>query len=266
MNITVLADLHISHDYFVSSYKLEKFKRILHSNIPNNYDIILIAGDVFEHFAPNYINVFSTLDFLFNGKPVVFCLGNHEFAYENYNNVLSTYKKMNDEYIKTTNKHNICCLDISNFYDITNTNYRIVGNVFWYDFSLNKNMLLMKGDILDNWLDSTIINFDPIKEHEICKQNILNSINSNKNHILLTHTVPHIDLNAFSINEPYSAYNAYSGVNDFLNTIKNNNFKWAFCGHTHIKESKVIHNINCVNIGNDYYFKTNKITSFSFDI
>lgn len=259
MKILILSDLHISANTVSSQFKLDKLKRTFQNQINEEYDMVIISGDVFEHNVIKYINVFDTLKFIFDNKNVVFCLGNHEFAFEHYDSVIVNYKKMYEDFIKNEeNKNsNICCLDINNYFDFEDS--RVVGNVFWYDWSLNNNRTLMKGEIVDGWLDSTIENFDPLKEHDKCKKQIFDNIDEKKNMILVTHMVPHIDLNTFNHEDPYSIYNSYSGEKDFLKEIQSKNFKLAFCGHTHRKEIREIRNIKCFNIGNDYFFRTNKI-------
>ena len=77
-------------------------------------------------------------------------------------------------------------------------NVNFVGNVFWYDFSLNKNPLVMQGEILDGWLDATIENFDPIHENIKCQKQIVDNLSKNMKNVLITHMVPHIKLNWFS--------------------------------------------------------------------
>ena len=264
MKILILSDLHISTDFTRNLFQVLKYKKLLEKNIKQNYDMVLISGDVFEHRVPKYQNVFQILQILFNEKPVVFCLGNHEFADEDYQTVLKTYDIQYQVFKEKFPNNECICLDISHKYDFGNN--RIVGNVFWYDWSLNHCKALMKGQLIEEWLDASIKNFDPMKQHEICKEQILNNIDSSKNMILLTHTVPHEDLNSFSKDTPYSPFNSYSGVKDFLIQLKDKNFKYAICGHTHRREMKEIYGINCINIGNDYFFNTQKINYFIINI
>lgn len=264
MKLLILSDLHISPENVSSLSKLEHYKKILKRNIITDYDAVLISGDVFEHFVPKYVNPFKALHLLFDSKPVVFCLGNHEFAYEKHENVLNKYKELYEAFCFRFPNGNVTCLDISGYHDFET--FRIVGNVFWYDWSLNHCRVLMKGEIPPGWLDETIEDFDAMKEHEKCKEQIINSISKTKNHILLTHTVPHESLNTFSREEPYSPYNACSGVKDFFSELPCERIKFAFCGHTHRKENHEINGVNCLNLGNDYYFKTMKIDWAMFDV
>lgn len=254
MKALVLSDLHWNYHDIHDSYSILKLKRIFHNFIKEDYDIVLISGDIFESSIMKYnnpfVNPYIILEEIFENKKVIFCLGNHEFAFQDYYAVLDYYGK------KQLN-NGIYCLDICDKIMIDNINF--VGNVFWYDWSLNHNRLLMKGEILNGWLDHTIINFDPIKYNEINKNSILQSLSKENKNVLITHTVPHKDLNTFSIEEPYSAYNAYSGCDDFLKEIKDYPVEYAICGHTHRREIKEIYGIKCINIGNDYFFHTNKI-------
>lgn len=264
MKFLILSDLHIAANYVTSQFKLEKYKRILKDNVKNDYDVVLISGDVFEHRVPHYVNVFETLQYLFDFHPVVFCLGNHEFAYEKFINVLKTYKAQYEIYQDKFPDGKVICLDVSGYADLEDC--RVVGNVFWYDWSLNHCRVLMKGEIAPGWLDKTIQDFDAINAHEECKKQIFKSLSDTKKHILLTHMVPHEKLNMFSIEDPTSPYNAHSGVSDFLNEIKDKNFKFAFCGHTHRNANLDLYEIKCLNIGNDYYFRTMKIRYAIFDL
>lgn len=264
MKLLILSDLHISADTACSQFRLEKYKRILENQITSEYDIVLISGDVFEHHVPHHTNVFETLQYLFNRKYVVFCLGNHEFAYESHESVLKTYKAQYEIFKEHYPYGSVTCLDISNFCDFDT--FRIVGNVFWYDWSLNNCRTLMKYEIVDGWLDSTIENFDAYGEHLKCKEQIITYLPAEKPSILLTHTVPHESLNTFNREEPFSPFNAYSGMKDLFADLPPNNLKFAFCGHTHRPENHVINDIQCFNIGNDYFFKTNKIKWAVFEV
>lgn len=264
MKILVLSDLHIPPEMVNNLFQIEKYKRILKKEIQSDYDMVLISGDIFEHRVPKYQNVFEVLQILFNEKPVIFCLGNHEFAYEKYQDVLKTYNVQYEVFKEKFPNNKCICLDISGKYDFGNN--RIVGNVFWYDWSLNHCRALMKGELIEDWLDYSIEEFEPMVEHENCKKQIFENIDQSKNMILLTHTVPHEDLNSFSKDDPHSPFNAYSGEKDFLKEIKDKNFKFAICGHTHRREVKDIYGIHCINIGNDYFFHNNKIKNVILEV
>lgn len=259
MKILVLSDLHFSTNEFV--FKPDELRNRIQSIIGKELeaaDLVAISGDVVEASIMKFtLDPLQILYQIFQ-KEVVFCLGNHEFAYNDYSDVINYWKQFKHEHVH--------CLDVDGHFVKDNVNF--VGNVFWYDFSLNENPTVMQGEILDGWLDATIKNFDPIKENKKCQEQILSNLSKDKTNILITHTVPHRDLNSFSREQPYSPYNAYSGNMDFIQTILDSNYKveYALCGHTHRREMKEIHRVYCINIGNDYYFKTGWINSMIIEL
>lgn len=254
MNILVLADLHYSNSDWNNVYKL---RRVLEAQTPiQTSDLVLICGDVFENTIRK--TKFNPLELLYSlfQKEVIFCLGNHEFAYQDYNNVLTYWKQFKHEHVH--------CLDVEGKAEFNGINF--VGNVFWYDFTLGINRWVMQGEILNGWLDSTIQNFDPIQANLDCQKQILDNLSNTLPNILITHTVPHEKLNWFNFNDPNSPYNYYSGNKDFLKNLQNKNFLYSFSGHTHKRMTDEIYNIPCVNIGNDYYFKTETVNYYSFTL
>jgi predicted phosphodiesterase len=262
MKVLILSDLHISARYLAEKFYLEKQKRIFEfqfSSILKDVDLILISGDVVESSIMKYkeCNPLDSLYYLFE-KPIIFCLGNHEFAYQSHPNVIKYWSQFEHSEVH--------CLDIKGH--VTMDKWNFVGNVLWYDFTLNNCHQLMQGEILDGWLDATIEDFDPLKECENCKQQIYSNLSKDKTNILITHMVPHIELNTFSIEQPTSPYNAYSGCNRFILDCQDKGFniEYAICGHTHRKECKEIWNIKCINIGNDYFHRTNCYKYMTIDI
>ena len=259
MKALVLSDLHLSTEIFTNNWKRNRLKYTLNAIILEDYDIVLISGDVVESSIYKRKTATEIYDILYSifEKDIVFCLGNHEFAYSDFTKV--------HEFWQTGKNHpHVHCLDIDGKFELNNITF--TGNVFWYDFSLNENQLLMQGEIVDGWLDSTISNFDPIKENEKCQNQILQNLSKTNKNILITHMVPHKDLNTFSIETPFSAYNAYSGNKDFLKQLSDYNIEYALCGHTHRRECKDIYGIKCINLGNDYYFRTNTYEYMILDI
>ena len=263
MKALILSDLHLTPTILTEKFQLAKYKRILKMNYitPDKYDIVIISGDIVESSIMRYNNV-NPLDSLYSifEKKVIFCLGNHEFAFKKHADVLNWWGQFKHE--------NVHCLDIDGCVRIGN--YNFIGNVLWYDWSLNNCRQLMQGEIIDGWLDATIEDFDPLVENTKCVKQILDNSITDKSikHILVTHMVPHIDLNTFSNEQPFSPYNAYSGMKRFLLDIQDAGIylTHAICGHTHRRECKEIWGINCINIGNDYYNRTNTINHIIIDI
>lgn len=262
MEALIFSDLHLNVNSILPGWNLNKTIRRRTDTCNKaieQADVILIAGDVIESSVmESSINPLEALSNLFFGKPVIFCLGNHEFAFKSHPEVIKYWSQFEHP--------NVYCLDILGKVEVENINF--VGNVLWYDFTLNKNPLVMQGEIINGWLDATIKDFDPMIECQKCKDQIFSNLSKNKKNILITHMVPHIDLNTFSKEEPYSPYNAYSGCDRFILDCQDKGFEieYAICGHTHRRECKEIWNIKCINIGNDYFHKYGTINYMKINI
>lgn len=248
MKILATADLHID-------YKNSDQLRILKKQvIKEQPDVVLIAGDVYDC---RDLNPYKDLGRISKDIPIVFCLGNHEFAYRSVQDTL-------DYYSSVARASNVYCLDVCDYVDINGV--RIVGNVLWFDGSLSSrsdvDSYLNKID--ETWLDDTIKNFEPLKEHRKCVDQIKRSLYGyNGKSILLTHTVPHHALNRFCTISPNSVYNIYSGVYDLFKT-ESIDVNIAICGHTHKPATYYYDNrIECTNIGNDYMLRN---TTLVYDV
>ena len=139
----------------------------LHNRLKDKkIDMILISGDIFESKfirtcqSSKYGNPCKALREVFEldeSIPIVCCLGNHEFAYEDIALIHSQYKKY-------TGKNNVHYLDVCGSF--TKDNVNVVGNVFWYDNTLKSNPTIKDDTIVSNWLDSSIEDFIPSIECE----------------------------------------------------------------------------------------------------
>ena len=255
MKILSFADLHITDIYHSS---LDMVKKCVNEYNP---DVVTISGDIFDE---KNLNPYKCLAKKIGDIPVICCLGNHEFAYRSVEETLNFYReKYNPE------KYNVHYLDIVGHFCLENFNF--VGNVLWYDGSL-KNVWNQSDEIIDGWLDSTIENFNWKIENRKCVEQInlkennpeeFNGYNIEKT-ILVTHCVPHIDLNLFSF-EGMSEYNMYSGMKNLFEQLEKK-IDIAFCGHTHRRTCKTIDGVDCVNIGNDYYFRKNGFECFFMEV
>ena len=220
MKILALSDLHL---HFVLNPKImQYYKNVVWKKFHSlDFDCIVITGDIFESSAMNKwgFNPYQTLRWLFDftDVPIICCLGNHEFAYNKVQNVLTFYREL---FVKQSN---VYYLDVCDKFDIQGCNF--VGNVLFYDNTLGCSPYKVNDFIVKNWLDSTIIDFVPSIECIKRKEQIKNNIDDSKINILLTHCVPHWKLNWFETNQPNSTYNQYSGCKDFLNQLSCINLK-----------------------------------------
>ena len=134
MRAIIFSDLHLQTKALFDRFYFNKLKRVMNLK-PNEYDIVIISGDLVESYIMYYdygVKPFESLFELFE-KDVVFCLGNHEFAFQSHPEVLKWWSKWSHP--------NVHCLDVEGFYE--KDGYRFIGNVLWYDWSLNKCRQLM---------------------------------------------------------------------------------------------------------------------------
>ena len=243
MKIFATSDLHIGRPY---SKQLDMLEKLVDKEAP---DVVVISGDVYDYRGVNPFYELSNLE-MDNNLPVVFCLGNHEFAERGINNTLSYYHLC-------SHFDNVKCLDIEGHVDIGDV--RFVGNVLWYDGSLSNRFdvqsKLQKID--ETWLDCTIVDFKPKVVNANCIKQIKDSLAGYVGtSVLVTHCVPYWKLTRWSFTSPDGVYNIYSGVKDLFHN-NDVNVDVAVCGHTHRKEKLEYTQdgkyIRCYNIGNDYF-------------
>jgi len=242
MKILCLADLHIHK----SKDRKQKFHWIRELVQFNNIDAIVIAGDVFESWEVFRSDPYQLLGEITDNKiPVICCLGNHEFVDDTVDQVLKAYK---DKY--NPQKYNVHYLDICDHFDIGKV--RFLGNVLWYDGSLRakEDQNLYDWAWPGSWLDKRIIKFNYEMEHSNCIKQINNVLKTSEGYttVLVTHCVPHIELNGHDRN---GIFNAYSGVK---NLLKDSKVNYSISGHTHKRViGLTLEGCECVNIGNNYY-------------
>lgn len=243
MKVLCLSDLHRWEN---SKSQDKKIKRIVRETCP---DVIVISGDVHEADTP--VNPYKDLSRLFSDKPVVFTLGNHEFFNKTPEIV---YKKYARQYLPK--KYNVHCLDIIGHYDIDDV--RFLGNVMWYDGSMSTLPMQNLYSFADgSWADKLIIHFDYINECSKCCEKIESTLKGTPEwmtKVMVTHTVPHRDLNGHMSKEA-SPFNAFSGIADYLDRLAEKGLKvdYSISGHTHWRVvGKTIAGTKCINVGADY--------------
>lgn len=151
----------------------------------NNNDIsyYLYAGDLFNNFSRT-LSYFEKLSTKTNAR-IKFIAGNHDML----NGI--TFDELQNPNISSMYLHN-------KFIDIQHTDWRIIGNNGWYDYSfskLNNDPLKIQQWKNAFWIDNTIIK--PFNDFEyvdlVIKQLKLQldaSIFANKKVILMTHFAP----------------------------------------------------------------------------
>ena len=237
MKILITSDLHIMSIKDIN-LKLSFLERMRELDDP---DVIVLAGDIFESNFIYKKNPYKELSKLFPDIPVICTLGNHEFVDHTVDSVKEKYTKKYDP-----DTYDVHYLDICGSKVIDDVNF--VGNVLWYDGSMKQ----YKGQNIYDWgngcwLDKRIVGFDYEMENHNCVTQIKENIKDDLTNVLVTHCLPHKDLNGHIEGE----LSAFSGMKNLLKDI---NVEYSICGHTH---KKVIglerEGCYCVNVGNDYY-------------
>ncbi|MFA6889899.1 MAG: metallophosphoesterase [Bacilli bacterium] len=241
MKILCFSDLHITSAEIDSPICLS-LKTVISDNDP---DVIVIAGDVFDNPNIHPYRYLSSLTEL----PIVCCLGNHEFYHHGgVDRTLEFYRK------NIIDGCNVVYLDVVGSHKVDDVLF--VGNVLWYDGSM-KNYPFQTDEIVPNWLDSQIVNFDWRKENLLCEQQIKEHFSHEAGkRVLLTHCVPHVSLNRHYVRP--SPFNMYSGVVDLFSKLDIYP-ELSISGHTHREVELVINGVHCYNVGNDYFSEGGRV-------
>lgn len=249
MKILCLADLHLA-------YPGDSICRGNIGHLVEKYhpDVVVIAGDIFDYDTDNPYEELTEL--VSKELPVIFCLGNHEFAYHTINEVIDKYK---DTY--KPEKFNVHCLDVCYNHTVGDVNF--AGNVLWYDGSMYPGGNMPK-EVDKHWLDSTIKEFNWKEANFKCLIKIQHGLVAGLRNILVTHCVPHAKLN---LHPSTSKMNGYSGMANLFKELKGwPKISWAVCGHTHMYCTAELEGVNCVNVGNDYAFSGSSFKHFLIEV
>lgn len=262
MKILFTSDLHMTFS------NCDEILSILQSQLEKcSPDALAISGDISDQHSLNTYGFFTRFDL-----PVVFCLGNHDFAFDSIEHTHARIRHDREECLSIGAK-NAHCLDIEGHFDTHGV--RFYGNVLWYDGTLcnrpDRDRWMRK--VWDRWLDSQIEDFHPAEEFAGCVSRIKASQDgapAGQKLVLLTHTVPLRALNAFDAETPDSIPNCYSGTENLFDPygIRPD---LALCGHTHRRaECEFAHPdgrlARCLNSGNDYFHSTGVVSSDVLEI
>lgn len=216
----------------------------------NKIDYYLYAGDLFNDFAKTN-HYFNQLQQLIPNTKIYYVAGNHDLL----NNI---------SFVEAETLHSPLYLH-NRFIDIPNSNWRIIGNSGWYDYSFSsyhdrtKEVQSWKNVF---WLDSSIE--QPISDQErvqrVLKQvkhQLLLAKQVQKRVILITHFAPRHELLAPKpqvVNTPrkekiYQMVNAMMGSDRLGKMIEDSGIvRFVFYGHLHgIHPPLTRHNVTYLN-------------------
>lgn len=212
MKIQILSDLHTEFGY----YEIKN----------TDSDIVVIAGDVGRGY-----NVINYLNSNIKNKQVLFVPGNHEFHYQDFNNLTKTFNLYNRKGNIEVLEKNIKIID----------DYLFIGFTMWSDFNLYNNKCISKIHIEKNVNDFELIKYkdrklevDDISDANAWDMEWFRDIlynNKEYKKIIITHNAPSeksIHLKYFNnILNPYFANNLEELI------CSNENIKLWIHGHSH---------------------------------
>lgn len=245
MRILHTSDLHWDMEIFrEEQHRAKELRDKIDEYEP---EVIVISGDIFESTSDDkFKSPYRLLsEYIDDSLPIICVLGNHEFYNFRVDDIISRYRETYEP-----EKYNVHYLDVIGNY--TFEPFTFFGNVLWYDGSTgtvkNQDIFKWAGG---RWSDRFIEDFNPIKENKRCIEQIKrNNPHDLDTSVLVTHCIPHIDLNAH-INMCGSEFDIFSGIADLFSETGIYP-DYSLCGHTHKRALKRIKGVNCINVGNDY--------------
>lgn len=220
-------------------------------------DYYLYAGDLFNDFAKTK-QYFKQLQKLLPHTKTLYILGNHDL--------------INNASFNEIEYHTSSLYLHNQFVDLANTNWRIIGNNGWYDYSFS--VYRDQPQKVSNWkkvywLDSSVDQTmsDPQRMDSVLAQvdhQLSLAADANKQVIFLTHFAPRHQLLApkpAAVNSPrreyfYQMINAMMGSDRLGELLENSGIvKYAFYGHLHglhppLKRKNVIYLNQAVGVKN----------------
>lgn len=232
IKIAISSDNHLDVNKVNISDALEFQAHWLNTN---HLDYYLYAGDLFNNFSKTKA-YFEQLQQLTTNTRIAYILGNHDML-----NNLSFSEAEHSHFLSYI--HN-------QFIDLPNSDWRIIGNNGWYDYSFSTyHDQLKKVQTWKNvyWLDSSID--QPISDQERMatviaqvKYQLDLAKDNNKSVLFLTHFAPRQELLAAKpkeVNTPrrerfYQMVNAMMGSDRLGNLLEDSNIvRYVFYGHLH---------------------------------
>jgi predicted phosphohydrolase len=246
MKLRYFSDLHLE---FIKPNKVKYFIKQIH---PGLDEICILAGDIGKPYQLTY-NIF--MNFInINFKKTFIIAGNHEY----YNKKKMIYET--DAFLENYFEQFENISFLNNEYEIYE-NYCFIGTTLWSKIT---NPLYKINDVY------SIPNFD-YNQYNIlnkeCVDFLKNTLDNNKNCIIITHHIPSKSLINIKYKTPdMLPYNQWFYCDmDELIDINKDKIKCWFYGHTHTPSNIIINEIPflCNPIG---YPNENKIINFKKSI
>lgn len=250
MKILHLSDIHMNHSHNTAKIWRKFFIKKLKDE---DFDIIVVAGDIASVKQKDINTFFSLLRTYFPNVKTFWVKGNHDFydkkswfrgsynAYRRTHNPITrqwTYDKIIKYHQDLSKKYNLIHLDGS--FEELSENIVLFGFDGWYGYSPQTNDVLMIPDVLK---DNEILRN---KAHDDLNK-IFNSLDKNykdKNmiKICMTHFPP------YTFNPHYKHMIANENYLKFISE----EFDYLLLGHSHKDEDWYFKDCHIINTGSDY--------------
>jgi|SRR3989344_1239245 len=256
MKYLVLFDLHYQ---LYEERSRERINHIL--NIEDNFDAVVLGGDNAElsKHLQNHKNLFKSLRNHFN-CPIGFIIGNHELWGKSFG--FSSTELINDLFPKLAGEYRLTYLEHNNLI-VNGTAF--VGTYGHFDYSfLREGKGVIKEDLLKGkfklgeksniiWKDRIYMDWEGKGDEEVCASLIdgfeSRIINSGKNIISLSHTLPRLTLNSWEDSPEQYFMESYSGSKLLGEVLERYGGRYHFCGHTHKRAMDTIGRTITLNLG-----------------
>lgn len=226
VKVAMVSDIHLDINKVDVEQTLKQQSEWL---TKNQVGVYLIAGDLFNHFNRS-LAFTESLQKMTPNTAIRFIAGNHDMV----NDI--SYEELQQDLSATYLHHK--------HFDIPNTDWRIIGNNGWYDYSFSAVLHRPEADFLHwkraYWIDSAIEQpmSDPerlAQELQVLEKQLQQAQRDNKRVLFMTHFVPRIEyLRITSDNRFWNMANAMLGSVHTGRLLTRYHVKYVLFGHMHI--------------------------------
>ncbi|GAX08581.1 phosphoesterase [Secundilactobacillus silagincola] len=226
VNVAMVSDIHLDINKVNVEQTLKQQSDWLKEN---QISVYLIAGDLFNHFKRS-LSFAEKLQKMTPHTVVRFIAGNHDMV----NDI--SYEDLQKP-LATTYLHR-------QYLDVMGTDWRIIGNNGWYDYTFSAVMHRPEADFLHwkraYWIDGAIK--QPISDPErmteelrVIEEQLQQAQQAHKRVLFMTHFVPRIEyLRITSDDRFWNMANAMLGSVRTGNLLAKYHVKYVLFGHMHI--------------------------------
>lgn len=226
VKVAMVSDIHLDINKVNVNDTLQQQSDWLNQN---EIGVYLIAGDLFNHFQRS-LSFAEELQNMTPNTTVKFIAGNHDMV--NDISYEELQKPLGETYLHRQ------------FFDVPNTDWRIIGNNGWYDYSFSTALHRPEADFLHwkraYWIDGAIKQplSDPERlagELRVIERQLLQARQEGKRVLFMTHFVPRIEYLRITEDDRFwNMANAMLGSVHTGELLAKYQVKYVLFGHMHI--------------------------------